>query len=109
MSELVKMVSVLRRPDGTELGDFLKWYRNHAQRAAQIPGLWGYWINTAVDDHQPFDGLSELVFEGHDALRAGLDSEPGRASRADTLANVGFREAAMMHRAVVLDPMRDTP
>lgn len=104
MSDRIKMVSLLRRQESANLADFLAWYRSHATRAAQIPGLWGYWINTAVDDQQPFDGLSELVFEDMDALRAGLDSEAGRASRADTLAHVGFREVAMMHRAVVLDP-----
>jgi uncharacterized protein (TIGR02118 family) len=82
---MIKYVNVLVREEGWSHEEFLeRWTGDHADLAADLPGLQKYATSVPRDPERAgADGIVELYFEDADALAAAFDSEVGQAVQDD--------------------------
>lgn len=98
---MITLVTLLKRRPSDSLEQFAAWYADHAQFAAGIPHLQRYVVNVAAEDGQAWDAVSQLTFASREEMQAGLDSEIGSQSRADTRAHVSAREVLVVEQTEV--------
>jgi uncharacterized protein (TIGR02118 family) len=83
---VVKIVAFVRRRDGLDYADFVRyWQEHHAHVVAKLPGLRRYIQNPAIDMNRdwPYDGMAELWFDDMDAVRSAFRSEESARVRED--------------------------
>ena len=82
---MVKLVEFLVRKDGYSHEEFVeRWQGEHADIAAELPGLIRYSTSVPTDpENAPYDGVLELVFEDMADLGAAFESDIGQEVQAD--------------------------
>lgn len=92
---MVKMVSLLRRPEHEPLGEFHRWWLEvHAPLAKKIPGLRKYVVSlveSVMAGDSDWDGIAELWFDDEAALRAAFETPEAKVASDDTIAHTGRR------------------
>lgn len=77
-----KVIGILKRPEGMDIGDFRRWWlEEHAPKVMQWPGLKRYCINLSTTDDQRYDGVAEVWFESKAAMDAVFDTSEGETAR----------------------------
>jgi uncharacterized protein (TIGR02118 family) len=88
-ANLIKGVWQLKRKAGMPLGEFRKyWIDVHGGLGAKVPGFRRYVQCHLIDDAYLYaeprhDGVAQIWFDNHDAMRAAFDSPQGKALAAD--------------------------
>lgn len=82
---MIKLVEFLERDPDLTHEEFVEyWLDEHADLAAELPGLKGYRTSVPTDpESAPYDGVLEFYFEDQAALGAAFESETGEAVLAD--------------------------
>ena len=89
---MFKAVILLTRKDGMSKDEFRNWMLvGHSPLAKQLPGLRKLVFNVVENDDAPYDGVSELWFDTHEAFDAAYATEIGKGVASDSLANVKAR------------------
>jgi len=89
---MLKLISLLRRPDGMSKEEFRSWVLDeHVVLARQLPGLRSYTVSLADDDGSAYDCVNELYFDDEEARAAAFGSEVGKAVAADAAAHASER------------------
>ncbi len=89
---MFKAVVLLARNDAMTRDEFRAWIiGGHAPLVAQLPGLRGFMLNLVDNDDAPYDAVSEVWFETHEAFEAAYATQIGRAVAADSLARLKTR------------------
>jgi len=75
---MVKMMSIVKRPEGKNLRELRKWWvEEHTKLSTKIPGIRRYVINIVADEAEgmsEIDGINELYFDDMAAVKKALDS-----------------------------------
>ena len=87
---MLKVLSLMKRKEGTSYAEFRNWALNeHPKLATKIPGMRGYRMNVPVTENPdlPYDCISEMWWDSDEARLAGFATEPGKAAGADAAAH----------------------
>lgn len=89
---MLKLISLLRRPEGMSKEDFRTWVLDeHVVLARQLPGLRSYTVSLTDDGDGAYDCVNELYFDDEEARAAAFASELGQAVAADAAAHASER------------------
>jgi uncharacterized protein (TIGR02118 family) len=89
---MLKLISLLRRPEGMPKEDFRTWVLDeHVVLAKQLPGLRAYTVSLADDGESAYDCVNELYFDDEEARAAAFASELGQRVAADAAAHASER------------------
>jgi uncharacterized protein (TIGR02118 family) len=89
---MLKLISLLRRPEGMSQEDFRSWVLDeHVVLARQLPGLRSYTVSLAEDGESAYDCVNELWFDDEEARAAAFGSELGQKVAADAAAHASER------------------
>lgn len=80
---MIKLMFMMKRKDGTSLGEFKKWLlEEHVSFARKLPGLQKYTANPLVkeDPEALYDAITALYFESEAAIGDAFASDVGEAA-----------------------------
>jgi uncharacterized protein (TIGR02118 family) len=87
---MLKVLSLMKRKEGTSYDEFRAWALNeHPKLAVKIPGMRGYRMNVPLKENpdSPYDAISEMWWDSDEARLAGFGSDEGNAAGADAAAH----------------------
>jgi uncharacterized protein (TIGR02118 family) len=82
---MIKVMSLMKRREGMEFGEFRKWLLDeHVAFARNLPGLRKYTANALISENPdaPYDGITELFFDDEAAMAAAFATDAGNAPAA---------------------------
>ena len=89
---MLKLISLLRRPEGTSKEAFRSWVLDeHIVLARELPGLRSYSVSIVEAEDSPYDCVNEMYFDDEEARAAAFASEAGKAAGADAAAHASER------------------
>jgi uncharacterized protein (TIGR02118 family) len=89
---VLKLISLLRRPEGTSKEAFRSWVLDeHIVLARELPGLRSYSVSIVDAEDSPYDCVNEMYFDDEAARAAAFASEAGKAAGADAAAHASER------------------
>ena len=89
---MFKAVILLTHKEGMSREEFRHWLLvEHGPLARQLPGLRKLVFNIVENEDAPYDGVSELWFDSHEAFDAAYATEIGKGVAGDSLAHVASR------------------
>jgi uncharacterized protein (TIGR02118 family) len=89
---MLKLISLLRRPEGVSKEAFRSWVLDeHIVLARELPGLRSYSVSIADAEDSPYDCVNELYFDDEEARAAAFASDVGKAVGADAAAHASER------------------
>lgn len=94
---MIKVFSLLRRPEGWTRDRFHRWWlEEHVPYARKLPGARKYRVclvkgSTTHEGREPWDGVAELWFDSRAALEAAWSTDVGRVAVDHSQANVSDR------------------
>lgn len=89
---MVKLIALYKHPKDKEAFD-QHYFEVHAPLTAKIPGLRKMDVTRIVGSPMGGEGkyylMCEMYYDSHEALKAGMKSEEGRASGKDVMSFAG--------------------
>ncbi|WP_108669936.1 EthD family reductase [Peribacillus acanthi] len=89
---MVKLIALYKHPENKEAFD-QHYFGHHAPITAKIPGLQKMEVTRVVGSPMGGEGkyyiMCEMYYENHDALKAAMKSDEGRASGKDLMSFAG--------------------
>ncbi|MER7113458.1 EthD family reductase [Saccharomonospora azurea] len=83
---MVKFVAVVRRKEGLDFAEFRRlWCEEHPDLVLRMPGVRRYEQNLAYRGESrdwPMDGIAEVWFDDHTAMKRAFASPEGTAATA---------------------------
>lgn len=100
---MVKLIAIYKQPENKE--EFDKYYYEvHAPITAKIPGLQKMVVTkilgTPMGTESEYYLLCEMYYESHDALKAAMRTDEGRASGKDVMKFAGNLVSLMIGEEV---------
>jgi uncharacterized protein (TIGR02118 family) len=101
---VIKLIAMVKRRPDIDFETFrLRWCEEHPQLVRSMPGVAAYTQNLAeggARKERVYDGIAELWFEDHDAMRAAFASPAGVAAREHEGTFAGDVQALMAEEIV---------
>jgi uncharacterized protein (TIGR02118 family) len=89
---MVKLIALYKHPENKEAFD-KHYFENHAPITAKIPGLRKMDVTRIVGSPMGGEGkyylMCEMYYDSHEALKAAMKSDEGRASGKDAMSFAG--------------------
>ncbi|WP_163100553.1 EthD family reductase [Peribacillus alkalitolerans] len=89
---MVKLIALYKHPENKEAFD-QHYFGHHAPITAKIPGLQKMEVTRVVGSPMGGEGkyyiMCEMYYESHEALKAAMKSDEGRASGKDLMSFAG--------------------
>ena len=103
---MLKVISLLKRKEGTGLEEFRKWaLEEHPPLGKKLPGLRHYRMSVVLEDNPdlPADVVSEFWFDDNEARLAAFATPEGKAAGADAAAHCSSRVHLLTEETILIE------
>ena len=103
---MLKVISLLKRKDGTSLEEFRKWaLEEHPPLGKKLPGIRHYRMSVVLEDNPdlPADVVSEFWFDDNEARLAAFATPEGKAAGADAAAHCSSRVHLLTEETILIE------
>ena len=103
---MLKVISLLKRKEGTSLEEFRKWaLEEHPPLGKKLPGIRHYRMSVVLEDNPdlPADVVSEFWFDDNEARLAAFATPEGQAAGADAAAHCSSRVHLLTEETILIE------
>jgi len=103
---MLKVISLLKRKEGTSLDEFRKWaFEEHPKLGKKLPGMRHYRMSVVLQDdpNLPADAVSEFWFDDNEARLAAFATPQGKAALEDAIAHCSSRTHLLAEEKVLIE------
>jgi uncharacterized protein (TIGR02118 family) len=102
---VLKVISLLKKKEGTSLADFRRWaLEEHPVIGKKLPGLRHYRMSVVLEDkpETPYHAVSEFWFDDNDARVAAFATPQGKAAAEDAASHCAERVHLLTEEEVLV-------
>ncbi len=102
---MLKVISLLKRKEGTSLEEFRKWaLEEHPPLGKKLPGIRHYRMSVVLQDdpNLPADAVSEFWFDDNEARQAAFATPEGKAAAEDASAHCSSRTHLLTEERTII-------
>jgi len=103
---MLKVISLLKRKEGTSLEEFRKWaLEEHPPLGKKLPGLRHYRMSVVLEDNPdlPADAVSEFWFDDNEARLAAFATPEGKAAGGDAASHCSSRVHLLTEETIFVE------